>query len=226
MYTSGLQCLRRPCFLMLKAALTQCPMSNVKNIRCPMLKLNFSRINLKPTAKQKEEVGTYIDPMSFAPFLSYLQQIKLKIHTYNAVQHQVLQGFYYGLIATAMNDAILGDVDTLLGFAGESFVKHYRSDCAVFHADFAHLAAAASEALEGILEEAVQTFASQCEGFFTLFIPAPHNTVFSRLADGEEVVVSAPIQRPQRAAASLASVRKTLKRRRRRAASPPAKAAV
>lgn len=160
--------------------------------------------------------------MSFAPFLAYLQQIKPKIITYSAVQNQVLQGFYYGLIATAMNDAILGDVDTLLGFAGESFVKHYRSDCTVFHVNFAHLAAAASEALEGISEEAVQIFASQCEGFFTIFIPEPHNTIFSRLADGEEVTVSAPSQRPPRAAASLASVRKTLKRRRRRATSPPA----
>lgn len=197
-------------------------MSNVKH---PMCDVNFSETNLNHAAKQKEEVGTYIHPMSFAPFLAYLQQIKPQIISYSAVQHQVLQGFYYGLIATAMNDEILGDVDTLLGFAGESFVKHYRSDCAVFHADFAHLAAAASTALEGISEEAVQTFASQCEAFFTMFIPEPHNTVFSRLADGEEVAVSAPAQRPPRAAASLASVRKTLKRRRRRAASPPAKAA-
>lgn len=197
-----------------------------------MSDVNFSETNLNRRVKQKEVVGTYIHPMSFAPFLAYLQQIKSQIHSYSAVQHQVLQGFYYGLIATAMNDEILGDVDTLLGFAGDSFVKHYRpkggclngsrSDCAVFHTDFAHLAAAAATTLEGISEEAVQTFASQCEAFFTMFIPEPHNTVFSRLADGEEVEVIPPAQRPPRAAASLASVRKTLKRRRRRAASPPA----
>jgi hypothetical protein len=162
--------------------------------------------------------------MSFTPFLTYLQQIKPQIHSCGRVQHQVLQGFYYGLIATAMNDEILGDVDTILGFAGESFVKHYRSDCVTFHADFAHLAAAAATALEGISEEAVQTFASQCEAFFTMFIPPPHNTVFSRLADGEEVEVVPPAQRPPRAVASLASVRKTMKRRRRRGGSPPAPA--
>ena len=171
--------------------------------------------------------------MSFAPFLAYLQQIKPKIHTYSAVQHQVLQGFYYGVCAAILQDDVLGDVDHILGLAGDTYVKHYRSDCAVFHGDFAHLAAACGD-LEGVSDEAVGTVAAQFQAFFEQVVPAPYADVFRRLADGEEVAVvglpsgpSIPVTNATpiaRTPARLTGLHKSRRRQRqqRRAKSPPA----
>lgn len=181
--------------------------------------------------------------MSFAPFLAYLQQIKPQIHTYSAVQHQVLQGFYYGICAALLQDDVLGDVDHILGLAGESYVKHYlskrgcldgsRSDCGVFHADFSHLAAACAE-LEGLAEEEIGTAAAQFQAFFEQVVPALYADVFRRLADGETVAVEsvanpAPtvIQPPTtiptvRTPARLTGLHKSRRRHQRRAKSPPA----
>jgi hypothetical protein len=171
--------------------------------------------------------------MSFAPFLAYLQQIKPQIHTYSEVQHQVLQGFYYGICAALLQDDVLGDVDHILGLAGKSYVKHYRGDCGVFHADFSHLAAACAE-LEGLAEEEIGTAAAQFQAFFEQVVPAPYTDVFRRLADGEAVAVEsvanpAPtvIQPPTtiptvRTPARLTGLHKSRRRHQRRAKSPPA----
>lgn len=189
----------------------------------------------KPSRPTRIEDSGRSSPMSFAPFLAYLQQIKPKITTnsYSEVQQQVLQGFYYGLCAVLLNDDVLGDVDHILGYAGESYVKHYRSDCVVFHGDFAHLAATCTD-LEGLAEEAIGTAAAQFQAFFERVVPAPYADVFHRLADGEAVVVesvansaSTGIQTPTpiptvRTPARLTGLHKSRRRHQRRAKSPPA----
>jgi len=175
--------------------------------------------------------------MSLAPFQTYLQNIRPKIHTYSVIQQQVLQGFYYGVCSALTNKDVVGDVDHILGYAGDSFIKHYRSkdgclngsrnDCAVFHADFAHLAAVVPEA---VAENELYTYAGIFQSIFMECVPAPYNNVFQRLADGEEFGVEAHDQGPAlvqaqtkpRERVSVARLRKTMKRR--RAASPPAKA--
>lgn len=166
--------------------------------------------------------------MSLAPFQTYLQNIRPKIHTYSVIQQQVLQGFYYGVCSALTNKDVVGDVDHILGYAGESFVKHYRCSCAMFHADFAHLAAVVPEA---VAEDELYTYAGIFQSIFTESVPTPYNSVFQRLADGEEFGVEAQDQGPAlvqaqtkpRERVSVARLRKTMKRR--RAASPPAKAA-
>ncbi len=196
-------------------------------------KLTNPNLNHRPT--RIEDSGRS-SPMSFAPFLAYLQQIKPKINTYSELQQQVLQGFYYGLCAALLNDDVLGDVDHILGYAGESYVKHYRSDCAVFHGDFAHLAATAAAATEEeqISEEAVGTAAAQFQAFFERVVPAPYADLFRRLADGEAVAVESvanptptvtqpPTPTPTvRTPARLTGLHKSRRRHQRRAKSPPA----
>jgi hypothetical protein len=169
-------------------------------------------------------------PMSLAPFQTHLQKIRPKIQSYSVIQQQVLQGFYYGVCSALTNKDVVGDVDHILGYAGESFVKHYRSDCAVFHADFAHLAAVVPEA---VAEDELYTYAGIFQSIFTETVPAPYNNVFQRLADGEEFGVEAlgqgqvqasvppSVQTKPRERVSVARLRKTMKRR--RGTSPPPK---
>jgi hypothetical protein len=163
--------------------------------------------------------------MSLAPFQTHLQKVRPKINTYSVIQQQVLQGFYYGICSALTNKDVVGDVDHILGYAGESFVKHYRSDCAVFHADFAHLAAVVPEA---VAEDELYTYAGIFQSIFTETVPTPYNTVFQRLADGEEFGVEAPhttthIELPTkpRERVSVARLRKTMKRRRGPSPPPP-----
>jgi hypothetical protein len=155
--------------------------------------------------------------MSLAPFQAHLQKVRSKIQSYSAIQQQVLQGFYYGVCSALTNKDVLGDVDHILGHAGDSFVKHYRSDCVVFHADFAHLAAVVPEA---VAEEELCTYAGIFQSFFLDAVLPPHNTVFQRLADGEEFPIMVPIvsaadapPMKTRERVPVSRVRKTLKRR-------------
>jgi hypothetical protein len=163
-------------------------------------------------------------PMSLTPFQTHLQKVRPKIQSYSAIQQQVLQGFYYGVCSTLMNQDVVGDVDHILGHAGDSYVKHYRSDCAVFHGDFAHLAAVVPEA---VAESDLYAYVAEFQAFFAEAVPAPWNGVFQRLAEGEELGIIA--QSPNQAQAeakprqrvSVARLRKTMKRR--RDTSPPPK---
>ena len=164
-------------------------------------------------------------PMSLAPFQTHLQKVRPKIQSYSVIQQQVLQGFYYGVCSALTNKDVVGDVDHILGYAGESFVKHYRSDCAVFHADFAHLAAVVPDA---VAEDELYTYAGIFQSIFTETVPTPYNTVFQRLADGEEFGVEVPqttshidVPTKPRERVSVARLRKTMKRR--RGPSPPPK---
>jgi hypothetical protein len=161
--------------------------------------------------------------MSLAPFQTHLQKIRPKIQSYSVIQQQILQGFYYGICSALTNKDVVGDVDHILGYAGDSFVKHYRSDCAVFHADFAHLAAVVPEA---VTEDELYTYAGIFQSIFTEVVPPPYNSVFQRLADGEEFGVEVPqttldviVPTKPRQRVSIARVRKTMKRR--RGTSPP-----
>ncbi len=158
--------------------------------------------------------------MSLAPFQTYLQKVRPQITSYSAIQQQVLQGFYYGVCSALMNQDVVGDVDHILGHAGDSYVKHYRSDCGVFHGDFAHLAAVVPEA---VAEGELYTYVAQFQAFFAETVPAPWNGVFQRLAEGEELGVEAQsptqVQTKPRQRVSVARLRKTMKRR--RGPSPP-----
>ena len=164
--------------------------------------------------------------MSLAPFQTHLQKIRPKIQSYSAIQQQVLQGFYYGVCSTLMNQDVVGDVDHILGHAGDSYVKHYRSDCGVFHGDFAHLAAVVPEA---VAESEMYAYVAEFQAFFAESVPAPWNGVFQRLAEGEEVGGKAPASAQAQAQAptkprqrvSVARLRKTMKRRRGTSPPPP-----
>jgi hypothetical protein len=157
--------------------------------------------------------------MLFTPFFNYLTSIKPTIHTYSEIQQQVLQGFYYGVCAMFFNDDVLGDVDHILRYAGESYVKQYRNVCQPFHVMFSHLAATVG-GLDQMTD--IASYVDGCESFFRDHISPPYNTLFTRLADGEVVEVEAPAATPKkRSVAALSAVRKTVRRRRSREHSPP-----
>jgi hypothetical protein len=124
-----------------------------------------------------------------------------------------------------MNQDVVGDVDHILGHAGDSYVKHYRSDCAVFHGDFAHLAAVVPEA---VAEGELYAYVAEFQAFFAEAVPAPWNGVFQRLAEGEEQGVEVPqttshieVLTKPRQRVSVARLRKTMKRRRDTSPPPP-----
>ena len=150
------------------------------------------------------------------PYSAYLTDLETQKLT--PIQYQVIQGFFYGVYASILDGDILHDVDHVLGYAGADFINHYRSHCAPLHATIAHLAAVIPNADTTAVEEA----ASSTETWFLTHVPAPYNRVFTRLSDGEEVlIVDKPVaSRPTR----ISAIRKTMKRRRRAHTPPPASA--
>lgn len=150
------------------------------------------------------------------PYSAYLTDLETQKLT--PIQYQVIQGFFYGVYASILDGDILHDVDHVLGYAGADFIAHYRSHCASLHATIAHLAAVIPSADTVTVEEA----ASSTETWFLTHVPAPYNRVFTRLSDGEEVlIVDKPVaSRPTR----ISAIRKTMKRRRRAHTPPPAPA--
>lgn len=161
------------------------------------------------------------DP-SFTPYNAYLEKIRPTISAMTPVQCQVLQGFFYGVCASILNDDVLHDVDNVLSWAGADWVTYYRSHCAILHSDIAHLAAVIpAQASEEEVEAAAKTF----ETWFQTHIPQPYNAVFTMLANGTEdmsiVVAQAQEHKPSRQRVHVSAIRKTLKRRKRTGSPPP-----
>lgn len=148
--------------------------------------------------------------MSFQAFKDYLQKIESHVSTYTDVQCQVLQGFFYSICADLLAEEELPvrDIDHILTYAGPSFLKHYRVDCHIFHADWAHLTALIPEECP---TDTVESTGFEFESWFNTHIPAPHNSVFTRLADGEDVVVESNMKKIVK---PLGQIRKTARRRR------------
>lgn len=165
------------------------------------------------------------DP-SFTPYSVYLEKLRSNVANLTPVQCQVLQGFFYGVCASILNDDVLHDVDNVLSWAGADWVTYYRSHCAPLHADMAHLAAVIPAQAS---EETVETVAKTFETWFQTWIPQPYNAVFTMLANGVEgmsiVVPEAQAQvqahKPQRQRVHVSAIRKTLKRRARTGSPPP-----
>jgi hypothetical protein len=160
------------------------------------------------------------DP-SFTPYNAYLEKIRPTISAMTPVQCQVLQGFFYGVCASILNDDVLHDVDNVLSWAGADWITYYRSHCGPLHADIAHLAAVIpAQASEETVEAAAKTF----ETWFQTWIPQPYNAVFTMLANGVEgmsIVVPAQAHKSQRQRVHVSAIRKTLKRRTRTGSPPP-----
>jgi hypothetical protein len=166
-----------------------------------------------------------LDP-SFTPYSVYLEKLRSNVENLSPVQCQVVQGFFYGVCASILNDDVLHDVDNVLSWAGPDWITYYRSHCAPLHADIAHLAAVIPSQAS---EEAVETAAKIFETWFQTCIPQPYNTVFTMLANGTEgmsiVVPQAQAQaqehKPPRQRVHVSAIRKTLKRRARTGSPPP-----
>lgn len=166
----------------------------------------------------------------------YLENQKLNINKYTHYEKILLQGFYYGICAALSNSDISGSAEHYLEYAGNDFIQHYREYGQRFHGDFERLAGAAA-AIPGDFPLAAQERATaDFELWFSTHAgPAPLNTIFTTLADGnnlEEGVWAAPPAaqegeaKPSKARTSnLTRINKTYKRRRSRALSPPRKIA-
>jgi hypothetical protein len=167
-----------------------------------------------------------LDP-SFTPYSVYLEKLRSNVENLSPVQCQVVQGFFYGVCASILNDDVLHDVDNVLSWAGPDWITYYRSHCAPLHADIAHLAAVIPSQAS---EEAVETAAKIFETWFQTWIPQPYNTVFTMLANGVEgMTIVVPLQaqaqaqehKPPRQRVHVSAIRKTLKRRARTGSPPP-----
>lgn len=150
----------------------------------------------------------------FTPYSAYLKKLENQI--LSPIQYQVIQGFFYGVCASILNDDILHDVDHVLNYAGADFINHYRSACGSLHADIAHLAAVIEPVAS---EDAVEVAASMFETWFVEHVPEPYNRVFTRLSDGDDVTLMTA--KPHTRPVHVAAIRKTMKRR--RAHTPPSR---
>ena len=153
------------------------------------------------------------DTDQFTSYSAYLTSLETQQLT--SIQYQVVQGFFYGVCASILNDDILHDVDHVLNYAGTDFITHYRSHCVPLHAHIAHLAAV----IPSVTEPDVEAVASVFEAWFVAHVPAPYNRVFTQLSDGADVAIMTT--RPPAKPAHVAAIRKTMKRRSRAHTPPP-----
>ena len=163
-------------------------------------------------------------PDPFTPYNAYLEKIRPTAASMTPVQCQVLQGFFYGVCASILNDDVLHDVDNVLSWAGADWIRYYRSHCTPLHGDIAHLAAVIPT---HVSEEAVETAAYIFEIWFQTHMPQPYNATFSMLANGTTgLSIVEPVKAPSTTTTKhqrvhVSAIRKTLKRRTRTGSPPP-----
>ena len=155
-------------------------------------------------------------PTDLTYYNAYLEKIQPDISNMTHIQHQVIQGFFYGICASILNDDILHDVDHVLEYAGADYIKYYRSHCISLHADIAHLVAIIPPIINS---DIIDTQAHEFETWFKTHIPTPYNTVFSQLADGNDVEIHT--NPPPKQRVDISRIRKTYKRRSRAHTPPP-----
>jgi hypothetical protein len=155
-------------------------------------------------------------------FYLYLENQKLNINKYTHYEKILLQAFYYGICVALSNNDQDHSVENLLKYAGDDFLQHYRDHGGRFYDDFARLA---SIIPTDFPQTAQENETARFEGwFFKNGDMAPYNTVFTTLADGNNIDEKLWLSKPKSSVRSnLTNIRKTYRRRRSRALSPPRK---